>query len=376
MVVDTGTRAQVLARVTEKDALGERRTLGVAAVRILVIGGTGFIGSRVVARLCALEHQIAVFHRGTPLAPTQPHVPEIRGDESELLAFRDRFAAFAPDVVINMILGAEAEAQRFVLAIRGIAARGVVISSMDVYRAYDRYRRKDPGPPDPVPLREEGPLRDRLYPYLPDGESPTPDEYDKILVERIVSAEPALPCTVLRLPMVYGPGDRQHRFHAWLKRMQDGRPAILLDAARANWRATFGHIADVADAIVLAATDPRATGRTYNVGEPRAWTAHEWIERLGGAVAWKGKVATLPSDALPAHLVLDRDFRQDWVVDTTRIRTELGFVERTDPGGELRGKAGWELAHAPEDLDAAAFDYAAEDEVLRTLQQTGSVPGE
>jgi nucleoside-diphosphate-sugar epimerase len=37
-----------------------------------------------------------------------------------------------------------------------------------------------------------------------------------------------LPGTVLRLPTVYGPGDYQHRLFEYLKRMDDGRPAILL----------------------------------------------------------------------------------------------------------------------------------------------------
>ena len=38
------------------------------------------------------------------------------------------------------------------------------------------------------------------------------DAYDKIPVERAVLGNPALPGIVLRLPMVYGPGDRLHRF--------------------------------------------------------------------------------------------------------------------------------------------------------------------
>src|SRR4030095_12872532 len=53
-----------------------------------------------------------------------------------------------------------------------------------------------------------------------------------------------LSVTVLRLPMVYGPGAHEvvkRRFFTYLKRMTDGRPAILLDERTANWRAASRH---------------------------------------------------------------------------------------------------------------------------------------
>ena len=60
--------------------------------------------------------------------------------------------------------------------------------------------------------------------------------------------------------MVHGPRDYQHRLFPYLKRMDDGRPAIVLDEDRARMRVTRGYVEDVAAAIALAATDPRASG--------------------------------------------------------------------------------------------------------------------
>src|SRR5688572_15005858 len=97
---------------------------------------------------------------------------------------------------------------------RGAVGRAVVISSADVYRAYGRLHRTEPGPPDPVPLAEDAPLREALAHGL---------EYNKTGVERVVLGDATLPATLLRYPMVYGPGDPQHRL---LKRMDDGRPGI------------------------------------------------------------------------------------------------------------------------------------------------------
>src|SRR5207249_1224013 len=116
---------------------------------------------------------------------------------------------------------------------------------------------------------------EKLYPYRKnpprksDDADQWMDDYEKILAERTVKGNPLLPGTVLRLPMVYGPRDDQHRLFPYLKRMDDKRPAILLDEDVAQWRWTRGYVENVAAAIALAVVDERAIGRIYNVGEPR-----------------------------------------------------------------------------------------------------------
>ena len=134
-------------------------------------------------------------------------------DRSELPAFAPEFAKFAPEVVIDTFAMTGPDARAAAQTFRGLARRWVVLSSMDVYRAYDRFRGHEPGPPDPAPLAEDAPLRGRLYPYRGQakGEDDLLFHYEKVLVERAALGEPGLPGTVLRLPCVYGPGDYQHR---------------------------------------------------------------------------------------------------------------------------------------------------------------------
>src|SRR5207253_3265314 len=71
--------------------------------------------------------------------------------------------------------------------------------------------------------------------------------------------------TILRLPMVYGPGDHLHRFFPIVKRIEDRRPAILYSEEVAAWRSPRGYVENVAAAIALAATSSQAAGRIYNV---------------------------------------------------------------------------------------------------------------
>jgi len=178
--------------------------------------------------------------------------------------------------------------------------------------------------------------------------------------------DPALPGTVLRLPAVYGPHDYHHRLFYYLKRMDDRRPAIALDEQIARWRWTRGYVENVAVAIALAVIDERAVSRVYNVGEEQALTEANWVRAIGRAADWEGEVVVVPRDRLPVSLRWwgEAAMEQEWAVDTTRIRTELGYVERIPRDEALRRTVAWERSNPPTDFPPALFDYAAEDAVL------------
>jgi hypothetical protein len=65
------------------------------------------------------------------------------------------------------------------------------------------------------------------------------------------------------------------------------------------------------------------------------------------------------------------NFSQDWVVDTSRIRNDLGFTEKVPRAEGLRRTIAWERANSPSPLDPTVFDYATEDEVLGTSWSRG-----
>jgi nucleoside-diphosphate-sugar epimerase len=339
-------------------------------MRILLIGGTAFMGPAVARELVEGGHSVAVYHRGQTEGGVSEGVTHFHGDRDALAQARPELERFAPDVVINMIALLEAQAEAFVQALSGVAQRAVVISSQDVYRAYGRIIGTEPGSPDATPLTEDGPLRDRRYPYR--QESPRAaddparwmDDYDKIPVERVVMSAPALPCSVLRLPAVYGPRDKQRRFHSLLKRMDDGRAVIALDAAEAGWRWTHGYVDDVAHAICLAALDPRSAGRIYNVGEQQALSLEERALAVGAAAGWQGRIAHVAAGRLPEAMRMGVDPQQPFVSDSSRIRAELGYREVTAPADAYARTVAWERENPPEHDDPAAFDYDAEDAAL------------
>jgi nucleoside-diphosphate-sugar epimerase len=339
-------------------------------MRVLVLGGTHFIGPAAVHRLVAMGHHVAVFHRGNTHADLPESVEHLHGDRAHLTDFVGDFRRFAPEVVLDMNAYTQDDGTTLVELFSGMARRLVVVSSGDVYRAYDRLRKVAPGPPDPTPLTEDSPLRDRFFPYQDSSKGPDnyANKYDKILMERAVqSASELLPATVLRLPMVYGPGDYQLRLFPYVKRMDDGRPAILLSNSHAGWRGLRGYVEDIGEAIALCVTCEQAAHRTYHVADRENLSEAEWVERIAKATGWKGKIVVLPNDRLPPHLQHDYDYTQDWSLDSSRLREELGYTEPTVSEVAMQRSVDWQRANPHRDFDPNVFDYAVEDATLAAL---------
>ena len=294
-------------------------------MRILVLGGTNLTGPYIVRRLHALDHNVTVFHRGEHEPELPASVHHIHGDLAELS--HERFDV-APDVVIHMWAMTESDAESFVTTFRGIAQRAVVISSGDVYRAYGRLTRLEHGPPDPIPLAEDAPLRESRFPYR--KMAPNPDHwmwrYDKILVEEVLRGQTELPVTILRFPAVLGPNEYR-RFRRWLQPMLRGDSELRVQEDWASWRWTHGFAEDVAEAVVCAATSTSSAGRTYNVGELYTPTMLERLKEFARAAGWHGRIQEVPASELDEKDRIFHDFAHDIAYDTTRIRTELGYKE-------------------------------------------------
>lgn len=339
-------------------------------MKILVIGGTRFIGRATTKQLVEQGHDVAVFHRGSSPLDLEG-IQHIFGDRKNLDWFRGMFKKFAPEVVIDMLPMTEANARNFVETFRGLAARSIIISSMDVYRAYDVLRGVESEPLEPTPFDEAAPLRTKIYPYrgeslrAEDDPMKWVDEYDKILVEHVSAGEPELPATILRLPMVYGEGDYQHRVYEYLKRMDDKRPAIVLDEVAAQWQTSRGYVENVAAAIVRAAEDERAAGKTYNVADADVMTEVEWIKQIARAADWHGKIMVVPAEKMPEALRFQGNARQSLVGDTSRIRKQIEYHEPISTDEALKNTVAWERANPPT-AEAAQFDYALEDTVIHS----------
>lgn len=313
------------------------------------------------------EHEIAVFHRGAACTPpaTERH---FHGQRHELASFREALRRLQPDVVLDMRPQNAGDAQHLVENLAGIAGRAVAVSSGSVYRTFGVLMGIEDAEIDNLPAREDGALRHRLFPYRTSTRRPADDprhwldDYDKIPAERVFLATPDLPCNIVRLPMVYGPGDPDGRIAPYLRRMIDGRRMILLQERIALWRNSRAYVDNVAAAIarVVLAGVP---GRVYNVSEPEDFTEAEWIQGIAGHVGWRGTIVQVPDGSPVGRLGFDEfsssaNFTQHLRLDSSRIRGELGYREIVPARDALRRTVDAAMHALP------ALDYGAEDRFM------------
>jgi len=343
-------------------------------MRILLIGGNGFIGSPLRRELCAHGHTVAILHR-TVGENRDQDVVRIQGDRNRLWESIGPIERFSPQVIVDLIPASGEQAAQLMSVARAAAQRVVAISSMDVYRAWGVVHQSEPDGLEPLPLAEDSPLRRNRQLYTPEtlkamqsiftwlGEG-----YDKIAVEETVLNSPDIAGTVLRLPMVYGPGDPLHRIFPLLKRFGDGRSSMLIADDLAAWRGPRGYVENVAHAIALAATSERVAGRVYNVCEEPALSELEWQTRIAELAKWPGRIVVLRRERTPKHLLQPGNAAQHVVVSSARIRAELHYEETVDQDEALRRTIAWEQNNPPTRVNPQQFDYAAEDEAAANAE--------
>ena len=325
-------------------------------MRVLVLGGTRFVGPFAVRRLAEEGHELAIFHRGETEPELPPTVKHFHGDFGRLGEHVDTLRAFAPDVVVDLVPFVD-KAGHGVEHFADVAERAVVLSSGDVYRAFARLLGSEPGDPDPLPLSEASPLRAGPSPDLGPG-----IDYDNLEVERTLRLV-ELPVTVLRLAVVYGPGDPYNRLGGYVRRMDDRRDAIILEERVARWRWSREYVENVAAAIAAVVADERSAGRVYNVAPKTTSTEEQWVRAIAEAAGWHGEIVRVPSEVLPDAMRLGIDVRQDLVMDSSRIRRELGFAPPVSLEEGLRHTVEWARG-----IPLAAPDYAAEDAALASVR--------
>jgi hypothetical protein len=94
-------------------------------MRILLIGGNGFIGTPLSRELMDAGHDLAVFHRNRD--GCQPGVKHLRGDRNRLIEYLGEFREFSPDVIVDMVLSSGEQARQLMMVAGELNARVVAI---------------------------------------------------------------------------------------------------------------------------------------------------------------------------------------------------------------------------------------------------------
>ncbi|MBI5171835.1 MAG: NAD-dependent epimerase/dehydratase family protein [Candidatus Melainabacteria bacterium] len=201
-------------------------------LKLLILGGTVFLGRHLVASALQAGHQITLFNRGKSnpsvygnRLPSAGHaVEQIVGDRQADL---DRLKGRHFDAVIDTCGYNPADVEKSCLALENSVERYIFISSISVYRTH--------GLPSGASLSEASPLVAQPVP-------PEEGNYatEKALCETAVSKIFAGRALILRPGLIVGPYDPTDRFTYWIRRIRRGgkvlapgspaRPVQFIDA--------------------------------------------------------------------------------------------------------------------------------------------------
>jgi nucleoside-diphosphate-sugar epimerase len=326
-------------------------------LRIIVVGGTRFIGRAIAEELAGAGHQLLIVHRGLTEPEEMPSAEHLHAERMDLASHRSQLATFRPDAAIDCRALTRADSQAVVDALPE-RTRLVVLSSIDVYRAFGAMN--DGRETDTVPLDEDSPVRADRYPYR--GKRDGLDDYDKLDVEDVYLSRGA---TSLRLPMVYGERDYQRREDYILRRVRAGRRQIPVGSGM--WLACRGYVRDIARGARLAIESPAAAGEALNLCEDRTFSMVMWSRMILDAAGSDAELVRVDDHMLPEDLKATGSMSQHIAATAGKARAILGW-KTSDPAETLRTTVAWHLANPPPDPD---LDFSADELALAAFLGAG-----
>jgi 2'-hydroxyisoflavone reductase len=201
-------------------------------MRLLVLGGTRFLGRALVESALARGHEPTLFNRGQTNPELFPEVEQIRGDRTVDLSQLD---GREWDAVLDVATFLPRVARRSVEALEGRVCRYVYVSSISAYAD------QSTPPVEGAPVAE-----------LDEPDTEDPERYGplKAACERLVEDAFGERALIVRPGLIVGPHDPTDRFTYWPRRVALG--GRVLAPAPADQPVQFIDVRDLAEWIVLA----------------------------------------------------------------------------------------------------------------------------
>lgn len=338
---------------------------GSEPIRVLLVGGAGFLGTHVARAFRAAGHSVSVMSLGR--RPVPEGCEALVADRGDTRALSAAVEGRRWDFTVDITAYDAADVERLLLVPYAALGRYTMISTGQVYlvteSAVPPYREPD----------SDGPLR-------PEPAAGTYDHASwaygvgKRRAEAAVNTlrtSHGVRATILRLPILQGAGDGSLRLWAWIERLLDGGPLLMPDAGTRPTRHLWA--GDVARALVRLAEGPPPREAAYNLAQPDIVSLRELIERVAvvlGVVpsfvdaSWgELEAAGLPTDFLPyagrwASVLDPSRATADWGFSAAPLDRYLGDVVRSH------------LEHRPAESHPGYVHRSRELAIAEALRQT------
>lgn len=324
-------------------------------MRVLIIGGTLFIGRRLVARLLDNGHDVTVLHRKSA-HDLDPRVKNLTADRNDPAAVRAALDGCRFDAVFDNVYDwrrgtTAAQVEATARACGDGLQRYVFMSSVAAYGEGLDHREEDELAPDNHP---ESYVR------------------NKASTERMLfrlHRKEGFPAVTLRPPFVYGPGNPFYREAFFWDRMRDGRLIIVPDGGERLMQ--FVYVDDLISVCLKVLDLASTVGHAFNVAHPRPVTQLEAVRAMARAAGADPELAFLPrrkileagGQVTGSRLYFGEYFDLPPITMRTEKAQEMLGFRPTDFDEGLRLTYAWYASQPPR-----RPDYSFEDRLLGLIR--------
>jgi len=311
-------------------------------MRILVLGGTRFLGRHFVEAALAGGHTLTLFHRGRTNAELFPDVERVLGDRDgglAALAGRTWDAVVDPSGFFPRIVGASAS------ALQGSAGHYLFVSTISVYAE-----------PLAAGLDETAPVAKLADPAI---ETITGETYGglKALCEKAVLDVFGARALIVRPGLIVGPNDTTDRFPYWPRRLARGGEVLAPGDPSAPTQ--FVDVRDLA-AWMLEVLERRGSGTFHATGPAAPLTMGQCLERVSAAVGGSARLTWVSEAFLREQGVQPWLEMPLWLHEQDQNMDRVNIAAATAQGlrfrpleDTARDTLAWERALAPDTRPAS-----------------------
>jgi nucleoside-diphosphate-sugar epimerase len=309
-------------------------------MRILIMGGTRFIGVYLTRMLVEQGHEVVLFNRGNKPVPVEG-VQQIQGDRTDAAQLKDKLTSEQFDAVFDNNGRELSDTQPLAELFKDRVQHFVYVSSAGVYLKSDQMPHVEGDPVDPK-SRHKGKFETETY-----------------------LTEAGIPFTSIRPVYIYGP-QNYNDLEAWFfDRIVRDRPVPI--PGNGMHLTQFGHVQDLAAAMAAVLGNSQAIGQIYNVSGDRAVT-FDGLARACAIAAGKSpeSLKIVHYDPKQFDFGKRKAFPmrvQHFFADIHKAKQELGWQPQFDLVAGL--KDSFQNDYLSAGRSQSAIDFSTDDEILQ-----------
>ncbi|MEL6496463.1 MAG: NAD-dependent epimerase/dehydratase family protein [Cyanobacteria bacterium J06623_7] len=308
-------------------------------MRILMMGGTRFIGVYLTKVLVEQGHEVVLFNRGNHPSPIEG-VKQIQGDRKDASQLKEKLANESFDAIFDNNGRELSDTQPLVEIFNGKLQHFVYVSSAGVYLPTTQMPHREGDPVDPN-SRHKGKHHTEAY-----------------------LAESGIPWTSVRPCYIYGP-QNYNDLEAWFfDRLVRNRPLPIPGNGR--FITQFGHIQDLAVAMASILGNDKAAGEIYNISGDR-YVTFDGLAYACASAAGKSreKVELVHYDPQQYDFGKRKAFpvrQQHFFTDIERAQRDLNWQPKYDLISGL--KDSFQNDYLASGRDKSEIDFSLDDQIL------------